>query len=287
MFFCNPFQQPTGRKEDDDGDNNRFRCLIDDINFSWRPSFDFGASINSSNNMNLRSRTASFSTGSVSTFDGAEDNNFVSNERFRDASSSDSNRQRISPLNTTIKGKKTRSTTQFQRSKLTRSSSKLMILLLCSCVILLGIRILGWHYDRMTTNDILESSSSMIIIIKDTIISSAVRIWNGVIPSTSKLIEILGKIPWAISSLFRWDEVDDAIIEWTKKTIILVPQKISEVVTSTTAIHDPATTLLPSMQTLMEHVSRLILGTIENFTGPAPGAQQALALLDFLQDVDL
>mmetsp|Transcript_31858 Transcript_31858/g.77216 ORF Transcript_31858/g.77216 Transcript_31858/m.77216 type:complete len:288 (-) Transcript_31858:209-1072(-) len=287
MFFCNPFQQPTGRKEDDDGDNNRFRCLIDDINFSWRPSFDFGASINSSNN--LRSRTASFSTGSVSTFDGAEDNNFVSNERFRDASSSDNNRQRISPLNTTTKGKKTRSTaSQFQRSKLTRSSSKLMILLLCCCVILLGIRILGWHYDRMTTNDALESS--MMIVMKDTIISSALRIWNGVVPSTSKLIEILGKIPSAISSLFRWDEVDDAIIDWIKRTIILVPQKILAVVTSTTtttAIYDPATTLLPSMQTLMEHVSRLILRTIENFTGPAPGAQQALALLDFLQDVDL
>ena len=62
--------------------------------------------------------------------------------------------------------------------------------------------------------------------------SAAVRIWDEV-PTfalvTEQMVSFLAtldKIDAAIWSLFQWDEVDDAIVDWTKQTIVYVGKGI-------------------------------------------------------------
>ncbi|CAJ1931107.1 unnamed protein product [Cylindrotheca closterium] len=267
MFFCNPFHQTNNNREEGDDGDTGFRFLIDHDNFSsWEPSND---------SPNLEP-TASFSTGSAgSTYDRSEDSSFA-NGMFHDASSDAIFRQRIP--HPSDQPTRRRLTTRW--INVTRFS-KLMILLRC---VALGVFLLGWPYYTYYNKESMKDNTLWI--------KGALRIWNGAVPSSSKLIEIsgasigiLGKIPWAISSLFQWDCVDDAIIHWTKGSILIVPKAILESGrVAATATH---ATLPLILETATKTVARPILRTIDEFAGPAPGAQQALALLDFLQDADL
>lgn len=213
MFFCNPFDQNARRKEENDDGGSPFRLfLIDNGNIPWMPSFDNTSRSNSP----IRKPTSSFSTRSTVTFDGTEDH-FGRPNRSSDFTIF---RQRPSPTSPT------RPSTRLQRIKWF-----LKLLILLSCITIPGILLLQQHWSNTNTTA-LES------FINDTgrIKSAAVRIWNDAVPSTRKLmattgtcigasIEILHKIPGGITSLFQWDEVDEAIIDWIKSTIMLLAKK--------------------------------------------------------------
>ena len=110
--------------------------------------------------------------------------------------------------------------------------------------------------------------------------SAVVRIWDEV-PTFTLVTEqmisflaILDKIDAAIWSLFQWDEVDDAIVDWTKQTIVYVGKGILDITREVITII--------STSALMEHLARSILQTIID----APCSNQALALLDLVQDAE-
>lgn len=81
---------------------------------------------------------------------------------------------------------------------------------------------LFWYCHSYSNNTI--ATADTLIWIK----SSAVRIWNGVpclIVMNERMmlvLELSNKIDNAILSLFRWDDVDDAIVERIKKAILFM-----------------------------------------------------------------
>lgn len=245
MFFCNPFQETK-----DDGGPLSFPFRLDHEKLPWLTALTGKGE----DSPGLIKSTASWSTDSCCDDDyNLSDGH--SHPVFHDAVSSEACEPSRSFWNDTARRRQLISVTVMG------------ILMVIGC----------WHcysnsyHHNITLVSLLDFFNGHRISVQNI----AVRIWN-VLPTAAMLMEQVtlllrqaSKIDNAILSLFRWDEVDYAIVDFTKRTILYMEKRMMDVGTETVT--------LASSLSFTENLFRFILQTIH-----APSTIQALALLDFI-----